>query len=134
MSQEKNRRPNFTAQEISVLVEGVQSRKEVIFNSLNSAETNTNKKRAWIKIAEEVSAVSGISRNVDEIRKNWMSVKSDTKKKAATNKRGAKKTGGGGPSPPLKALEEKIIGVVGKVVEGIEGAIDTAEPGKGEKI
>ena len=62
-----------------------------------------------------------------------MSVKSNTKKKAATNKREANKTGGGGPSPPLKALEEKIIDVVGKVVvEGIEGAI--AEPGKGEKI
>ena len=61
-------------------------------------------------------------------------MKSDTKKKAATN-REANKTGGIGPSPPLKVLEEKIIDVVGKVVvEGIEGAIDTAEPGKGEKI
>ena len=95
MSQEKKRRPNFTAQEISVWVEGVQSRKKVIFNSLNNAETNTNKKRAWIKIAEEVSVLSGISRNVDEIRKKWMSMKSDTKKKAASNKREANKTGGG---------------------------------------
>lgn len=42
----------------------------------------------------------------------------------------------GSPPPPLEALEEKIIGIVGKlVVDGIDpGAIDTTEPSRGENI
>ena len=51
-----------TAQEVSALVEGVQCRKEILFNSLNNVDTNVKKKRAWTKIADEVSGFRKLSK------------------------------------------------------------------------
>ena len=70
MSAAKKRRTNFTAQEVLALVEGVQCRKDLLFNSLNNVDTKVKKKRAWTKIADEESAVSRNCRKEEEVRKN----------------------------------------------------------------
>ena len=111
------RSKNFSKQELEVLVEEVVSRQRILMGKLDNVVTADNKKRAWAKVAQSVSAVGETERDAIAIKKKWEDVKSLVKKKAAERARETRKTGGGTSSVKLDALEEKILGMIGESLE-----------------
>ena len=75
------RSKNFSKQELEVLVEEVVSRRKLLNGKLDSVVTADNKKRAWAKVAQSVSAVGEMERDASAIQKKWADVKSLVKKK-----------------------------------------------------
>ena len=118
----------FSKQELEVLVEEVVSRQRILMGKLDNVVTADNKKRAWAKVAQSVSAVGETERDAIAIKKKWADVKSLVKKKAAERARETRKTGGGTSSVKLDALEEKILGMIGEsLVGGVQGGVDTGD-------
>ena len=111
------RSKNFSKQELEVLVEEVVSRQRMLMGKLDNVVTADNKKRAWAKVAQSVSAVGETERDAIAIKKKWADVKSLVKKKAAERTRETRKTGGGTSSVKLDPLEEKILGMIGESLE-----------------
>jgi Myb/SANT-like DNA-binding domain len=88
------------------------------------------KTRGWGDLALELSAVSGIKRSGDEIKKKWSSLKSGAKTEAVLVKKSIACTGGGQSSVAVDNNQQRILGVMGAVcVNGVMGGIDTAETG-----
>ena len=108
---------NFKADEVEVLVTEVEKVKDVLFGRFSVSLTREKKEREWAKVAETVSAVSGIQRSVDAIKKKLTTLTSDTKKKAAFISKEQKKTGGGPSSAPpsLTPAESRIVDLISKV-------------------
>jgi len=94
---------------------------------LSGAVTSAAKVRCWEQLAADVSAVSGMTRTAEEVKRKWTCMKSHAKTSAATQKRSISKTGGGEMEPPLPLTEQRVIDVIGPVcVDGIAGGIDVA--------
>ncbi|XP_062615402.1 myb/SANT-like DNA-binding domain-containing protein 4 [Saccostrea cucullata] len=122
------RKPNFSQLEIETIIEEVQNNSDIINSSFSNVSTNASKQRLWSGIASKVSAVSGVERTSEDVRKKWRNVSSDTKKKLSMARREARKTGGGVSSAEaLTNTEIKIAETMGQTaVEGIPGGYDTA--------
>lgn len=74
--------------------------------------TREIKKRERAKIADAVSAVSGIQWIIDAIQKKISTVTSETKRKAALIAKEQKKIGGGSYcAPSLTLVETRIVGL-----------------------
>ncbi|XP_050693920.1 myb-related transcription factor, partner of profilin-like [Eriocheir sinensis] len=84
----KRRRPNFSNEEILALITGVRQRWETITGPLSSCVTAAAKQRAWEAVVEEVNAVSGVGRSVEEVRMKFSDFKRHTKKKLGELRRG----------------------------------------------
>ncbi|KAM7298805.1 nuclear apoptosis-inducing factor 1-like [Ixodes scapularis] len=120
-----SRKANFSDNELSALVDGYEQRKVAIEGKGNSAHGSIAKQRAWKQITRDVFAVSGIRREVADIKKKWADVKSINKKRGAAVKKSQCATGGGVGDEPLNEMEERIVGLLNvESVEGIPGAFD----------
>ena len=67
----RERKTNFTDKEIYFILEQLGEHKHILLSQLCNTITNKTKKDLWKKIAEEVSALSGIRREEDEVKKKW---------------------------------------------------------------
>ncbi|KAM7302498.1 nuclear apoptosis-inducing factor 1-like [Ixodes scapularis] len=121
----KSRKANFSDNELSALVDGYEQRKVAIEGKGNTAHGSIAKQRAWEQITRDVFAVSGIRREVADIKKKWADVNSINKKRGAAVKKSQCATGGGVGDEPLNEMEERIVGLLNvESVEGIPGAFD----------
>lgn len=123
--------PNFSAAEISVLTDEVESKKDILFSKQNSTVSNALKRDAWKEVALKVNAVNttGYVRTGEEMKK-WICLSSESRKKLALNRREQRKTGGGClPSEAtLRPIDEKIEGIIGETsISGVEGGIDVLD-------
>ena len=67
-------------------------------------------------------------RSVEEIRKEWTTYMSETKKKAAKQQKELKRTGGEPPPRDLTPCEETVIGIIGDTpIDGIPEGLDLVE-------
>jgi len=83
--------------------------------------------RCWKELAREVSAVSGIERTAEEVKKKWIHVKSETKKSVAAARKSFRQTGGGEMVEGVTASQQRIIDVIGEVcMDGVAGGVDLA--------
>ena len=74
------------------------------------------KENRWQEVSDAVSAVCGVLRTVDSIKKKWSTIASDAKTRGTLQKRDQAKTGAGMPEvKPITTLEEKILAVMGQV-------------------
>ncbi|KAL2092732.1 hypothetical protein ACEWY4_012530 [Coilia grayii] len=121
------RKPNFTSQELNVLVGEVEKRRLVLFSKLKNSVTNAEKKEAWQEVADCVNSVGlGYRRDGANLRNKWRDYSSVVKCKAAALRREQQKTGAGRSTvPDLTPLEERVLGILGQeAVEGVPGGID----------
>ncbi|KAG0727455.1 Myb/SANT-like DNA-binding domain-containing protein 4 [Chionoecetes opilio] len=81
------RRPNFTEEELFVLIKEVGARKDIIVSKLGGRVTAECKKYAWDCIASAVNAVGNVVREREEVRKKYVDFRSLVKKRAAALKR-----------------------------------------------
>ena len=100
---------------------------QVLNGKLSGSVTAAAKGRCWQQLAVDVSAVSGVTRSAEELKKKWTFVKSEAKNSMASMKRGVSQTGGGELSDEVTASQRRVIDVIGQVcVEGIAGGVDCA--------
>lgn len=95
-SQKKLRRPNFSEDELLLLISEVSKRKRLeIEKKFDSGETVTAKAidNAWDAISEEVNSVSRFKRTTAAIRKKFRDMISQVKIKKAKDIKESQKTG-----------------------------------------
>jgi len=117
--EKRERKPNFSDEEIRFLLEGILVEKDLLQSKLQSSVTVRKKKEAWTRITAAVNArSSGVVRTEDDCRKKWKDMKSASLKERAQQK----KTGGGGPGKQTP-YNDIIIAIIGDscAVNGIEG-------------
>nr|XP_055069558.1 myb/SANT-like DNA-binding domain-containing protein 4 [Misgurnus anguillicaudatus] len=126
MDNQNRRAFNFTTAEINILIDSVEKSKPILFGKFSQSLTQEDKNREWAKVAENVSAVCGMNRTAESVKKKFTTLASETKKKAALQAREMKKTGGGtSDAPSLKPSESRMLGVIDKVhYEGIPGGYE----------
>ncbi|XP_029655756.1 uncharacterized protein LOC115229563 [Octopus sinensis] len=79
----RKRKANFTKQELEVLVANVQARKDILFTKRNTPVSNQAKQHAWECIARKVNSVESVMgehRTVNDVRRKWVCLLSETKK------------------------------------------------------
>eukprot|EP00105_Crassostrea_gigas_P046011 XP_019930159.1 PREDICTED: t-SNARE domain-containing protein 1 [Crassostrea gigas] len=123
------RKPNYTKIEIETLIEKVQNNKDILNSAFSNIATNSSKQRIWTSIASKVSAVSGVERSAEDVKKKWRNISSDTKKKLSTARKEARKTGGGvSAGEELNPIQHKIAETMGRTaIQGIPGGYDSAD-------
>jgi len=117
----RDRKPNFSDEEVRYLLEGILEEKVLIQSKLQSSVTMRKKKEAWHRIIAAVNARSnGVIRTEEECRKKWKDVKSA----ALKSKNEQKRTGGGGPVKQC-VHDDVVFAIIGDstVVDGIEGML-----------
>jgi len=79
----------------------------------------------------QVSGVSGVPREVEEVKKKWSCLKSEAKVTAAKARQSQQQTGGGPKAEDdVSSQKQRIISIIGEVcVEGVKGGVDTAMAG-----
>lgn len=90
------RKPNFTQNEMDILVEKLQPKSWLYQNQ--SGYTNDQRRNAWEAIAEDVNKIGGFNRSGADIKRKWSEIKNSVKGKCAKLKRSHIQTGGGSPS------------------------------------
>ena len=108
----KRRGFNLTNDEMEALVQAVDERKSILFGKFSPNVTS----RIKANMARGVSAVCGVLRTVDGVKKKWSTIASDAKTRGTLQKRDQAKTGAGMPEvKPITMLEEKILATMGQV-------------------
>nr|XP_037285075.1 nuclear apoptosis-inducing factor 1-like [Rhipicephalus microplus] len=127
------RQPNFTKEELAILVDGYEANQRAIENRGEGPRGSQAKHRAWEDITATLFAVSGIVRTPAEVRKKWCDVKSATKARAAAVRCSQAKTGGGPEDvPPLNEFETLVANALDpEAISGISGSMDIGAPSAG---
>jgi len=118
----RDRKPNFSDEEIKCLLEGIVEEKAMIHSRLQTSVTVKRKKEAWGRVVARVNAVGKVLRSEDDCRKKWRDLKSAVVHEQADKK----KTGGG---PPMKGTgtagiyTDLVLAILGDetIIHGIEG-------------
>ncbi|XP_061186913.1 myb/SANT-like DNA-binding domain-containing protein 4 [Saccostrea echinata] len=108
---DSTRKSNWSAGEISLLVDLVSERKDVLRGRFSPALTSADKAGAWEAIATSINAIGGNGHTTKEVKKR-QDIQSSTKKKEVERKRVAMKTGGGPPPEDIKDWEKRIIEII----------------------
>lgn len=70
------RQPNFSADEIEVMLQLVEKSSKLLFGKFASGlVTAAAKEKCWGEVAQKVTAVSGVRRSTAEIKKKWSQIK-----------------------------------------------------------
>lgn len=111
------RAPNFTAEEIDVLVELVCEYIVPIESSIRTLAARDNRKSAWEAVMSSVNAVNGGSadRSIDQIKKKWSALRNDTINRFMMMQSGSLAAGGQPIDSVLSDTDMKILDYLGIV-------------------
>ncbi|XP_050691561.1 myb-related transcription factor, partner of profilin-like [Eriocheir sinensis] len=111
------RRPNFSNEELLVLIREVTDRKTMLLGKLDSTRvTREGKNMAWLAVLEAVNAVGVTRRTEDEVKKKFRDFRSFVKKKVADARQEMLRTGGGPTADTkLSAAEEAMAALISEV-------------------
>lgn len=90
------RTKNFSAEDVELLLNTVESRASVIENKKTDNVTTVEKDRAWKEVETQFnSTTTGPSRTLKVLKTKYFNLKSDLKKRTSAEKRARYGTGGG---------------------------------------
>lgn len=112
---DKRRQPNFTSDELEILLSSVEGKSKILFGKFGGAVTAAAKDKCWADVAAVVTSASGIERSAKEVKKKWSTVKSAVKSTVSSAKKDLHKTGGGPQGDIITEFDSKIIGIMGEV-------------------
>lgn len=69
MDGKQRRALNFKAEELEVLINLIENSKDILFGKFTPTLTKEKKELEWVKIADSVSAVAGIPRSTEAVKK-----------------------------------------------------------------
>ena len=123
MDKKQQKKKNFSIDEIRLLIEEYENRRDTFEGKFSNTLTNIKKKEAWQEVTSKVNALGVDLRTVEDIKVKWKNLCSGAKGTFHTYKKSTFKTGGGPPPKPPTAAEEKIINLFeGRPsFEGIDG-------------
>ena len=103
---ERKRKPNFSVDEINVIVCIVEENNDVIRCRFTNTITIATKEDVWKRITERVNAVGVCERSKDEVREKWRGLQTNAKTTHVKRKTEERRTGGGPPPPKISAVED----------------------------
>lgn len=111
MEVNSKRSPNFTEEEISLLVELVTEEEnfKVLKQEGGDLDFNKRKKGVWVTITNSLNAVCKNGREKKQITEKWSQLVGAAKKTYRAHKRYADGTGGGPAPPEPRAHVKRII-------------------------
>ncbi|KFM83439.1 Coiled-coil domain-containing protein-like protein, partial [Stegodyphus mimosarum] len=122
---DRKRTAALNAHEVSVLIDLLESRPDLISGKLGGSYPNVAAVRmAWEEVASQLNILgSGVIRTGLEIKKKWIDLKYRTKRKASEISQATLQRGGGPPfAQKLSDVELKIMALIGRTcVEGVCG-------------
>ena len=98
---------------LEVLISEEEARNYILFGSLSSGISTKTKKLAWEKVAKSVNEVGAESRTVADIKKKWLDIKVDVKRKVSAHRRSVGQTGSGAGVGELVPFEQRAAAVMG---------------------
>ncbi|XP_029466594.1 myb-related transcription factor, partner of profilin-like [Rhinatrema bivittatum] len=118
-SQKRTRNARFTDDEKELLCRAVCEKHRLLFKSKLSW---CSRKKIWEKIAQDVSSLSVMPRDIKQVQHRWRDTRKEVKEKAAKINAHAKRTGGGPPcSIVLTPVEEMVLRTMAaEVVVGVQ--------------
>lgn len=72
---------NFSEVELSTLVDGYEAHRIAIDAKGDGPHGSAAKQRAWQRITNDLFAVSGVKREIADVKKKWADYKSSQKKR-----------------------------------------------------
>ena len=93
----RKRKPNFTDEELVILLNEVARDKMTIMSRFQTSVTHKQKKEVWRRISESVNVCGVAYRTIDDVKKKWKDLKSAALHSLRNH---AKKTGVGAPEKP----------------------------------
>lgn len=126
VSVKRERKPNFSDREVTVLLELYQQHCHLLQSKFSSVVTQKRKTGIWEDIATGVSACGVAARAAGDVRKKWIDIKRAALKANSASKRPQT---GGGPPPPRPWFVDNVLDVLGEetsLVDGIEGRNTTS--------
>ena len=120
-AQKRERKANFTDEEVKVLLELYQQHFHVLYSKFSSAITQQKKTAVWAQIAATVSSSSHAVREVMDVRKKWVDLKMAALK---ANSEATRPQTGVGPKPERPWFTDLILDILGQdscLVSGIAG-------------
>ena len=107
-AKERKRKPNFLANEISIITESVTHHFDVINSKLTNNVTNKLKKDPWEEITKQVNAVGRANRSMQGVKDKWKNLYSTAKKEYHSYRRESNKTGWPATETTLIAKTEPL--------------------------
>ena len=125
----RNRKPNFTAAECSVIFEEAEQNIEIIKSKFTSTLTNKNKTKVWEDITAKVNSLGVCLRSVSEVKEKWRGMVGAAKKEFSKFRPSQRKTGGGEKPASPKTSSKKIIEIFGDdpSFSGIQGGLESGK-------
>ncbi|KAE8284740.1 Nuclear apoptosis-inducing factor 1 [Larimichthys crocea] len=121
MSRGKKR--NFTESELEVLINEVETRREILFGTLSTGVNTKRKRREWEHVCEAVNAVGSEQRTESELKKKWSDLKMEVKRRVSAHRRSMTATGGGSGVEELSSFDRRVASLVGDTaLTGVVGA------------
>ncbi|XP_071174995.1 uncharacterized protein [Mytilus edulis] len=126
---QRDRKPNFTQEEVNVIQDQVQKNYKVINEKFGDGITNSRKIAVWSRISILVSALGVAKRSPKDCKDKWANTKK-VAKKVFNNRNKEQRATGGGPQPKKLSLAiERTIDLCKdsasfKGLEGVESVLD----------
>ncbi|KAM3924108.1 myosin-binding protein C, slow-type isoform 8-T8 [Leptodactylus fuscus] len=125
---EKQEKPEFTDQELDLLVDCVSKQGPHLCGALSAKTTKAEKSKLWADIQAKVNAKGGNNRSVADLKKRWNDLKKQTKNKLLQPKKESNEENAGvnggvtEPTNGLSALEKRVEAML--KLEELEGTPD----------
>lgn len=126
MENNNKRCPNFTDDDVKILVSLVKKYSDVIECKKSDTVTWQEKLKTWDAITKELFNITGVNRNAKSLREKYKNLKKVTRKKFADQKNETHKTGGGTPSAiNISTMDEELKDILGESVTGLNNDFDS---------
>ncbi|XP_063814170.1 uncharacterized protein LOC135054782 [Pseudophryne corroboree] len=127
----KKRRPNFSYQEVDILVNNVVD----MLMTASSSLTSAGKLAIWQQITHNVNTMAPITRSVEEVKKRWQDFKRRLKEKLREHHRQVRVNSGGPISHLLLTpLEQRaMVCIHQEQIQGLDGG-DTVRPMSAQQL
>ncbi|XP_069620387.1 myosin-binding protein C, slow-type isoform X6 [Ranitomeya imitator] len=121
---EKQEKPEFTNQELDLLVDCVSKNGPNICGALSAKTTKAEKSKIWADIQAKVNAKGGKNRSIADLKKRWNALKKQTKNKLLQSKKesNVENTVVPEPTKDLSVLEKRVEAML--QLEELEGTPD----------
>ncbi|XP_072002518.1 myosin-binding protein C, slow-type isoform X19 [Engystomops pustulosus] len=124
---EKQEKPEFTDQELDLLVDCVSKNGPHICGALSAKTTKAEKSKIWADIQAKVNAKGGNNRSIADLKKRWNTLKKQTKNKLLQTKKESNVENAVVPeaAKDLSSLEKRVEAML--KLEELEGTPDIEE-------
>jgi hypothetical protein len=132
MKKDIKSRSAFTKEQKNVLIDLIESKKEILKNRSHTTEVNAAKKRAWNEIKGSFYDVYPVNlekgekeKDWDQFRKCWENLVKTAKDLVGDEKKERRKTGGGDCETQACEISRRVVDILGEDIHPLENKFDS---------